>query len=308
MSASTTPTVPKIALRQGGMFTAEQARREGWTARTVRRRIAARRWVYVAGRALAEPRPRWTPFQLAMAARLSMRGIVISHRTAAGLHGFPDPNPDEAAPYCHVIIGTHSAAGRRIRTHLLRLAESEIQDGACGLRLTTPARTAVDCLAAYDFGPALDLWAWVTNGRILDHEGLLAAIGSRPRWYGTAQLRRIADLVAGGAVSHAEFRMHDLLRAAGISGWTANAPVLDEQGLIGVVDLRFEQARVVVEVDGWRAHRSQAAFVADRRRENRLVTAGYLVLHFTWQDLTDRPAEVIAEIRAALRLRSGLAS
>jgi very-short-patch-repair endonuclease len=102
--------------------------------------------------------------------------------------------------------------------------------------------------------------------------------------------------------------MHDLLRTAEIAGWTANAPVLDEHGVIGVVDLLFEQARVAVEVDGWRAHRSQTAFVADRRRENRLVTAGYLVLHFTWHDLTDRPADVIAEIRAALRLRSGLVS
>jgi len=234
-----------------------------------------------------------------------MQGVVISHRTAAGLHGFPDPDPDDPVPDCDVTIGRHRRhAGLRIRPHCLRLTEAEIQDGACGLRITTPGRTAVDCLADFTFGPALDLWAWLVTRQILDHDRLLAAIASRPSWYGTAQLRRIADLVAGGAVSHAEFRMHDLLRQAGVTGWTANVPVSDGQGVIGVVDLLFEQVRVAVAVDGWRAHGSHAAFIADRRRENRLVTAGYLVLHFTWQDLMDRPAEVIAEIRAALAARS----
>ncbi len=198
------------------------------------------------------------------------------------------------------IIENHRPSGRRIRTHHVRLTAAEIQDGPCGLRITTPARTAVDCLADFPFGAALDLWAWVATRQILDHELLRAAIDGRRNWRGTGQLKQIAELVAGGAVSHAEFRFHELLREAGLTGWTANAPVRDGQGLIGVLDLLFEEARVAIEVDGWRAHRSHAAFIADRRRENRLVTAGYRVLHFTWPDLTDRPTAVVAEIRAAL--------
>ena len=80
----------------------------------------------------------------------------------------------------------------------------------------------------------------------------------------------------------------------------AGAAVHDRDGLVGVVDLLFRQARLVVEVDGWRAHSSRQAFETDRRRQNRLINAGYLVLRFTWDDLTRRPAQVLAEIRRAL--------
>jgi very-short-patch-repair endonuclease len=248
------------------VFTAAQARAEGWTARTVRRRIAGHRWVYVAGRALAEPSPYWTPFQLAVAARLTIGNVVISHRTAAALHGFPaEGTTGEALEECDVIVANRRPRGLRIRTHHLRLESADIQSGPCGLRLTRPARTALDCLASLDLGPALDLWAWLATRRILDHEGLRQAIDQRLNWHGTGQLRRIADLVA-------------------------------------VVDVFFEQARLIVEVDGWEAHRSHDRFVRDRQRHNRLIVAGYRVLRFTWEDLTRRPHQVISEIRQALHL------
>lgn len=288
------------------MFTAEQARAEGWTARTVRRRIDARRWVYVAGRGLAEPSPRWTAFQLAMAARLTLGEVVVSHWTAAGLHGFPEreadaADPDDAGPECDVIIGAGFRPHRlRIRPHRIPLTEAEIQVGPCGILLTTPARTALDCLAVCPFGAALDLWAWLSTRRIIDLEGLQAAIGLRRGRPGTAQLKRLAELVADGAASQAEWRLHQLLRRAGITGWTANAQVGDGRGLIGVVDLLFAEVRLLVEVDGWGAHRFRSAFEDDRRRQNRLVAAGYTVLRFTWADLTDRPADVVAQIRRAL--------
>jgi very-short-patch-repair endonuclease len=121
-------------------------------------------------------------------------------------------------------------------------------------------------------------------------------------WYGTGQLRRIAEVVADGAASQAELRLHELLAEAGVTGWIANAQVLDEQGLIAVADLLFEAAKVIIEVDGWRTHRSRESFVQDRRRDRRLTVAGYRVLRFTWDDLISRPAQVIAEITQALRL------
>ncbi len=74
--------------------------------------------------------------------------------------------------------------------------------------------------------------------------------------------------------------------------------------MIGVVDLLFEQARLIVEIDGWRSHGSHQAFVLDRRRGNRLKAAGYDVLNFTWDDLVERPAEVVAEVRALLNRRN----
>jgi very-short-patch-repair endonuclease len=264
----------------------------------IRRRVAAHRWVYVAGRGLAEPSQRWTAFQLAMAGHLSLPTAVISHRTAAALHGFPD-QPDHE-PSCDVILAVHRRPGRAITPHFLRLASEDVQVSRSGLRITSPSRTAVDCLASLPFTSALDLWAWVSTRHVLDRLALEDAVAARRNWYGTAQLRRIAELVSSGAVSGAEFLLHQLLRQAGLTGWSANLPITDGAGVIGVADIVFLAERVIIEVDGYRAHSSRAAFVADRRRQNGLVGAGYVVLRFTWDDLVNRPAELIAQIRRAL--------
>ena len=48
------------------------------------------------------------------------------------------------------------------------------------------------------------------------------------------------------------------------------------------------------------AHQGTEQFHANRTRQNCLVNAGFTVLRFTWPDLTDRPAQVSAQIRSAL--------
>ena len=69
------------------------------------------------------------------------------------------------------------------------------------------------------------------------------------------------------------------------------------------LDVAFPIRRVAVEVDGWAWHQDRKAFQNDRQRQNCLVLAGWTLLRFTWYDLTYRPAQVIAEIRAALTAR-----
>jgi hypothetical protein len=106
-----------------------------------------------------------------------------------------------------------------------------------------------------------------------------------------------------GAVSVAEVRVHGLLRGAGVTGWTANASITLVGRVVAVADLLFARERVIVEVDGMRAHSGHAAFVQDRRRQNTLVAAGYLVLRFTWWDHVKRPEAVVSEIVNTLQLR-----
>jgi very-short-patch-repair endonuclease len=55
---------------------------------------------------------------------------------------------------------------------------------------------------------------------------------------------------------------------------------------------------LAIEVDGWAWHHDVERFRRDRQRQNALVLAGWTVLRFTWHDLTQRPGEVVAEIRS----------
>lgn len=248
------------------------------------------------GDGIAAPQPAWTGFQLAMAARLTWPEAVASHLTAAGLHHFP--LEDERA--AHVIAGRGQKSRRGLKLHVLQLDTADTICLPSGITVTTPRRTAFDCLSALPFERGLDLWAWLSSRRVLDHDDLLQAVGDRRGWTGTPRLARLARVTKDGAVSEAEYRLHKLLRRAGLRGWQAGVAVRDDNGVIGVVDVLFAGQRVIVEVDGWRAHSSPSAFVADRRRQNRLVAAGYIVLRVTWDDLCTRPDAVIREIRATL--------
>jgi len=111
----------------------------------------------------------------------------------------------------------------------------------------------------------------------------------------------VADL-ADGPWSKGETVAHRHLRAAGITGWVANLRVV-VNGAIHFVDIAFEDVKLDLEIDGFETHGNRVAFVQDRRRQNRLIGAGWTILQFTWDDLQD-PAAFAATVRRTLqRLR-----
>ena len=65
-------------------------------------------------------------------------------------------------------------------------------------------------------------------------------------------------------------------------------------------DFVWPDHRLVVETDSWLAHGTPYAFQADRAQTNKLLLAGWLVLRFTWADLTRRSRAVAAGITQAL--------
>jgi very-short-patch-repair endonuclease len=66
------------------------------------------------------------------------------------------------------------------------------------------------------------------------------------------------------------------------------------------IDFAFPHVLLAIEVDGYLAHASRAAFQADRERQNQLVAAGWAILRFTWEDVVCRPAKVAAAIQEAI--------
>ncbi len=162
--------------------------------------------------------------------------------------------------------------------------------------------TQADCLAHLPWSSALDLYAWLTAQGEIDHAGLAALVRERVGRPGVGQLRRLLTITRNGAVSGAEALLHEILRRARLAAWRAGVRVVVGGRTIAVADVLFAAARLVIEVDGERAHSGRQAFRADRRRQNALVNAGYRVLRFTWWDLTEEPDRVVAQIRAALMI------
>ncbi|MFL5817627.1 MAG: endonuclease domain-containing protein [Conexibacter sp.] len=65
-------------------------------------------------------------------------------------------------------------------------------------------------------------------------------------------------------------------------------------------DAVWGRQRLVVEVDGWDAHKTRRAFQHDRTKANALANRGWTVLRFTHDDLVRRPEVVVASVGAQL--------
>ena len=90
-----------------------------------------------------------------------------------------------------------------------------------------------------------------------------------------------------------------LLDADRIVGWTPNVRVM-VNGRAYVLDIAFRDFRLALEVDGYAFHSDLKSFQDDRRRQNALMNAGWLVLRFTWEDITAYPKRTITEIKDAI--------
>jgi very-short-patch-repair endonuclease len=108
----------------------------------------------------------------------------------------------------------------------------------------------------------------------------------------------VCALADGLAASPQETRLRLLIGASGLPAPVAQFRVVDARGFVARVDFAWPDRKVAVEYDGlWHAEDKQ--FAKDRRRLNKLRTAGWTVVFVTAADLL-RPEELIAQIEAAL--------
>lgn len=131
------------------------------------------------------------------------------------------------------------------------------------------------------------------------------------RRQGKAGVRRI-DVILDDARTESwlERTMLQLVRRAHLSAPTTQVRIAtggrSASGRTGVarVDFEWRAALVVVEVAGHRFHSTRAQLQRDHQRHTELTAMGCRVLTFTYDDLADRPAWVVQQLRAVLALNA----
>jgi predicted transcriptional regulator of viral defense system len=288
----------RLAADQHGVVSRGQLLDAGVTRTMIEKRLATgelvaiHRGVYAVGHAHLRPNGYRLAAVLAVGA-----GAVLSHRDAAALHGVRDGGGiriDVSTP-------AERRSTRRIRVHGRRRLDAADVTTVEGIPVTTVARTLVDLAEVVAADALRKALSEAERQRVLDVKGIeeaLERVRGR-RGPATAKLRAaLSDLAAHGAQltrSPLEDRLLPLLDAHSIPRPRTNLHVEGCEG-----DAVWPEARLVVELDGWDAHKTRRAFQHDRTKANRLTNAGWAVLRFTHDDLVRRPRETAAAIATQL--------
>jgi len=294
-----------LARNQHGVVATHQLTDFGIHPSVTRRRIANGTWKRE-GRAVIIPA--WVTdddeheaWVLQVAAGMD---AIVSGPLAARLSGWFIPGRER--------IVVRSSYTHRLGSdiHVLR-RETPANPAQRGLlSLATRLDALADTLITRPWGDACDLLDSALQSRWIDQailDSLIARRSGRGR-KGVGRLRKLRSHVTGNHRSEAERRVADVLARSGTGEWLANY-LLQSRGRV-VAELDFAQlaTRIAIEVDGRAYHSDSQAFERDRVRQNRLATEGWLVLRFTWKQITEDSAGVMRTVRHAVHLRSRSAS
>jgi very-short-patch-repair endonuclease len=220
-------------------------------------------------------------------------GAALSHATAAWWWGLLPNAPEDIhvsspnRPRTRPGVVVHHPQRQTI-VHHRRLPVTTVPQTLLDLASRPPDLTVRRALAEAEYRGLLDIpavRAELRQGRA-----------------GAARLRRALEghePQLARTRSEFEVRFLELCRTADVPMPKLNLKVEGH-----TVDALWRAQRVAVELDGFPGHHTRAQIERDRRRDLDLRRAGFLVLRYTWAQLDREPALVVADLRAALELRS----
>ncbi|MFL5908839.1 MAG: type IV toxin-antitoxin system AbiEi family antitoxin domain-containing protein [Solirubrobacterales bacterium] len=217
-------------------------------------------------------------------------GALLSYTTAAWLWQVIDSEPRRI----HVTISGRRRSLPGVRVHYC----GQVDGVHCrGFLATSPARTLLDLAAVLPSRQLRRALAEVDYQGLLDPDAIRAVLGQGQPG-STALQAALANHLPELAqtMSVLEERFLELCRAGGLPMPEVNAKVGRMR-----VDALWRPERVVVELDGAAAHRGWAAIKRDRQRELALRSHGLAVARYTWDQVTHRATEVVADLRRLLQ-------
>lgn len=227
-----------------------------------------------------------------------------SGQTAAALHGFDAFQLVE--PFDVTLLRNRNM--RRIGHRIHTTATLPLIDRAFvqGCPTTSGARTMIDlarCIAPEQLRIAFDsgLRDGVFSEDLL-HRRIVGLRGS-----GRYGIPRLLDVIEGaeavsGAHSWLEREFLRLIAAAQLPSPDTQVVLATAGDQLVRVDFRFPGTNIVVEVHGYRYHRTQQQMSRDAERANALLDHGLLPYQFTYEQVVDTPCAMIDSVRQALHL------
>jgi predicted transcriptional regulator of viral defense system len=302
--ASIEAAIAAVAARQHAVLGLDQLRRLGLSARAAQKRARSgrlhrvHRGVYsLVPRRLLTRQGHWMAAVLASGA-----GAVVSHRTAAALHGLiqyngrkldvtvPGPNRRYGGPFV-----VHRS------TTLTRRDVTAVDNIPC----TTVARTLLDLAEVVDrrrheraFDQA-EIQEFLDSAAIADQ---LERNSTRPAARKTKTL--LAEHYPGSTLTESQLEeaFLALCRRAGLPQPEVQQWInLPDGGDPIRADFLWRPEHVIVETDGEKYHKTSQRRSSDRRKDQRLTLYGFRPVRTDAKQVLGRPAELEATLRALIR-------
>lgn len=230
---------------------------------------------------------------------------LFSHHTALRMRGWPCPPGDYA----------DMSTTRKVRSpvswldlHFTRRDPFHDAVSIGGLPVTGPARTLLDsasALSSIRLEMALDHALRKGCITITDLWQALIEDGGR----GCTGVRRLKKLLEarekGKARSHSdlEILLDRLLAGSSLPPYERQFEVATQEGIPAHLDFAWPKARLGVESEGFDVHIKRLQWQSDMARQNALAQIGWLLLRFSWFDITRRPDYVLETIATTLAAR-----
>lgn len=226
---------------------------------------------------------------------------VVSHHSALVRLGLPTFSADLATVHLTRTDDGLNRRSRDVQLHL-RLPGLRVEEKGGALRSAPPpitvAYAAVQAGLLGEPRAALVAADAALHRQLVTADELAAAAGAMAGHGGIGPVRAVLEQADGRIESPGESLLGHEVRSLGL--------VLVPQYAVSVEGQRFRAdfgvvgTRLLLEFDGKAKYADREAIFAEKRREDTLRRAGWIVVRFTWEDLM-HPERVGLRIRTALR-------
>jgi very-short-patch-repair endonuclease len=288
-----------LAALQGGIIRADQALALGMTRAAIARRVKTGRWCLIA-RSTYRLINMADALSRTRAAVASLPGAVTSHETAAEIHSIPYVERGMAVVTVHSQT-THFFPDVVVhRSHDLNPDHIELIND---LRVTTLARTFVDLAAllrSRHLSTILD--DLIASGRVTieDVQAVVSTVARRGK-PGSATLRKLVE--QRWSIPNTRASRLEVLGLTALRDALLPEPKLEHPTPWDPhkrFDAAYPEQRLAIEWDSRRWHTQVEAFQKDRKRDRLATIHGWRLLRFTWDDLAERPGEVVDTVARLL--------
>jgi hypothetical protein len=286
--------IAQIAGRQNGNITRAQLRALGLNDVAIHYRVRIGRLLRVYRGVYAVGRPPTTPLEKASAAVLACGArAALGFGSALTLHGFWKrwDEPFEVVLAC-------DRRPSKIRTHRMTgLLRRDITVER-GIAVTSPALTLLHCaprMRERSVTRAVNDWR---RAEILTLDELADVITRFPLQPGAPLLKPHADTTHNATRSDFEDDLLPFCSRYGLPTPRVNIVLHGHE-----VDAYFEEAKLVVECDGWLFHNDRQAFEDDRERDATMLLHGIATVRLTRRRLRADPDREAARLHAIIESR-----